>query len=122
MKDKVMAPVDKKSPLWKAWSEYKETFDFKNSKNHATNPDHIDGSLWAAFVEGWDRANWMRHTHSVMSEFEWAKKVLEKMLDYSITPMEAGDYKVVWVEDGKYNETFESELGIIEILAQLTED
>jgi len=122
MSDQIMTQVDKKGFLWKAWIEYKETEDYKNSWRHADTEEHRDGSLWAAFVEGWGRSNRMRRKYSIMTDFEWAKKVLEKMLDYSITPMEGGDYKVVWIEDGEHNETFESEWGIIEILDQLTGD
>ncbi len=56
-------PAD--DPMRAAWERYKETDEYKNSRKWATelvrtNRDsvtfqarHVDGSMWAAFVEGW---------------------------------------------------------------------
>jgi hypothetical protein len=56
MPDEVMAPVPKDSPLMKAWESYKAGPNYKNTRNWAVNPDHTEGSLWAAFVKGWSAA------------------------------------------------------------------
>jgi hypothetical protein len=40
----------------KAWKAYAETDDFANSKKWAAQPQHVDGSLWAAFLQGWLQA------------------------------------------------------------------
>jgi len=52
----VQTPVDKTSPLWKAWEAYKAGDEYENTKRWATVPEHTEGSLWAAFCEGFDRA------------------------------------------------------------------
>ena len=49
-----MQPVPKDSPLMKAWEEYKASADYANSckwARHASD-EFVDGSLWAAFAEG----------------------------------------------------------------------
>lgn len=77
-----MTPVDPNSPLAKAWDEYKGSDAFRNSKKwaltiapmlQAGSPDfemkraceimpfdqrerHVDGSLWSAFVAGYNAA------------------------------------------------------------------
>jgi hypothetical protein len=35
-----------------AWTAYKTTDDFAHSKKWAAYPEHVDGSLWAAFEKG----------------------------------------------------------------------
>jgi hypothetical protein len=49
-------PVPADHPMMKAWKAYEATDDFANSKKWAGKPEHVDGSLWAAFVQGWVRA------------------------------------------------------------------
>jgi hypothetical protein len=74
-------PCPADHPMMLAWEAYKETEAFKNSKHWAMtvapmiqvgDPDaerkryelmpaeqrsrHVDGSLWAAFVQGWTAA------------------------------------------------------------------
>lgn len=44
-------PLD--HPLMRAWEAYKRTPEFQNTKNWATDPNHVDGSLWAAFARGY---------------------------------------------------------------------
>jgi hypothetical protein len=39
-------------PVMVAWSEYKKSEDYANSKKWAAWPARIDSSLWAAFAEG----------------------------------------------------------------------
>lgn len=48
----VMAPVSKESPLWLAWVTYRESPAYANAANWARHPEHIEGSLWAAFERG----------------------------------------------------------------------
>lgn len=45
-------PVPANSPVMVAWDAYKETDQFANAKRWALTPEHTDGSLWAAFYEG----------------------------------------------------------------------
>lgn len=47
-----MTPVDKASPLWLAWKAYTETEEYANTKLWASHPEHVEGSLWAAFERG----------------------------------------------------------------------
>lgn len=39
-------------PVMVAWDEYKKTEDYANSKRWAAHREHTEGSLWAAFAEG----------------------------------------------------------------------
>lgn len=47
-----MTPVDTTSPLWLAWKAYTETEEYANTKRWAAHPEHVEGSLWAAFERG----------------------------------------------------------------------
>lgn len=47
-----MAAVPTDSPVMVAWTSYKETEEFTNSKRWVVYPEHADGSLWAAFYKG----------------------------------------------------------------------
>lgn len=49
----VMAAVPQDSPLMVAWNAWVISPEFANAKRWATHPDHIDGCLWAAFMQGW---------------------------------------------------------------------
>jgi hypothetical protein len=46
-----MAPKD--SPLMVAWDRYRATEAYQNTRHWATSEEYVDGSLWAAFSEGW---------------------------------------------------------------------
>lgn len=52
-----MTPVPKDHPLSVAWEKYKATDDFANTKKWAIHPEHVDGSLWAAFMAGFQAAS-----------------------------------------------------------------
>lgn len=54
--NKVMKQVDKDSPLMIAWEKYKATADYANTKKWALFPEHVDGSLWASFLQGYEAA------------------------------------------------------------------
>ena len=43
-------------PLMIAWKAYKATQRFANTKRWAADPSYTDGSLWAAFAEGYRAA------------------------------------------------------------------
>lgn len=49
-----MAPVPQDHPLMKAWNAHKATEDHANSLCWA--PTHAEGSLWAAFMAGFQAA------------------------------------------------------------------
>ena len=48
-------PIPEKHPLKIAWEEYKKTDDYANTRRWAAKDEHVDGSLWAAFEQGWAR-------------------------------------------------------------------
>lgn len=50
------APLPDDDPLMIAWKAYKETDEYKNIRNWASHPSHVDGSLWASFVQGYRAA------------------------------------------------------------------
>ncbi len=41
-------------PIMLAWNEYKLTDGFENTKKWAMYEDHVEGSLWTAFVAGYN--------------------------------------------------------------------
>ena len=49
-----MTAVSKDHPLMKAWTVYQQTKEYENTLKWA--PTHSQGSLWAAFVEGFKAA------------------------------------------------------------------
>lgn len=51
-----MRPLSKDDPRMKAWDAYKATADYRNTRTWAQQEGHVDGSLWAAFLEGWEAA------------------------------------------------------------------
>lgn len=48
----VMTQVPADHPLMAAWTAYKSSLEFKNTRYWAQFPDNVEGSLWAAFVAG----------------------------------------------------------------------
>jgi len=48
-------PVDPESHLWKSWLGYRTTDDFKATEHWSQFPQHRIGSLWAVFMEGYER-------------------------------------------------------------------
>lgn len=53
-----MTPVAKDHPLMKAWTAYKESEDYANTLRwtQSSEPMYAEGSLWAAFMAGWQTA------------------------------------------------------------------
>jgi hypothetical protein len=44
----------KDDPRLGAWEKYKQTDAYVNTRKWAAHEQHRDGSLWAAFLEGWE--------------------------------------------------------------------
>lgn len=52
-----MQALPEDHPLMQAWRAYTQTDSFKNTRYWATKADeYVDGSLWAAFMAGWEMA------------------------------------------------------------------
>lgn len=51
-----MMQVPADHPVMVAWREYQATDEYVNSRKWASDPEHIDGSLWAAFLMGYRTA------------------------------------------------------------------
>ena len=48
-------------PMRTAWDAYRDMAEYENSRTLALHKDadereHVDGSLWSAFVKGWEAA------------------------------------------------------------------
>jgi hypothetical protein len=57
MSDGTMAPVPANHPLMIAWTEYEASPDYARSYGWAKKgAEYVEGSLWAAFVEGFKAA------------------------------------------------------------------
>ncbi len=50
------SPLPRDDPRIIAWEKYKKTTEYANARRWATNPKHVDGSHWAAFLEGYTAA------------------------------------------------------------------
>jgi hypothetical protein len=48
-----MSAVPKGHPLIVAWDAWKQTDGFAATRKWAHVEEHLEGSLWAAFMEGW---------------------------------------------------------------------
>lgn len=51
-----MAPVKTDSDLMRAWESYRVSSEFRNSFKHAADLEYRTGSMWAAFVKGYEAA------------------------------------------------------------------
>ena len=49
-------------PMRKMWEEYKASSDYASTRKWAGYDMHVDGSLWAAFVAGWNSRNAHEYT------------------------------------------------------------
>lgn len=49
-----MQQVPDNHPLMVEWNAYKQSPEFANSRKWAADERHVDGSLWAAFMAGWN--------------------------------------------------------------------
>ena len=48
----VMVALPENDPTMIAWNKYKATDEFANTKKWAAYPQHVEGSLWAAYLQG----------------------------------------------------------------------
>ena len=48
------APLPKDHPIMIAWEKYKASDQYANAFQWAQNVDHRDGSMWNAFLAGFD--------------------------------------------------------------------
>ena len=76
----VMVAVPAGDPLMVAWSAYKATDAFQNSKRWAAHAEHVDGSLWAAFEFGFRKA---------YEEIPWLLKELDEKQGETTAAVEA---------------------------------
>lgn len=51
-KVEAMSPLPKNDPALVAWEAYKASPEYQNTRRWASHDDHVDGSLWAAFLQG----------------------------------------------------------------------
>lgn len=51
----IQSQVPADHPMMVAWEAYKASDEYSNTKRWAAHVEHVDGSLWAAFVMGWNR-------------------------------------------------------------------
>lgn len=49
-----MRAIPSNHPMMLAWHKLQESPDYVNTRNWAKYPDHVDGSLWAMFMAGWE--------------------------------------------------------------------
>lgn len=47
------APLPSDHPLMLAWNAHKATEEYANARTWAKYEEHVDGSMWAAFMAGW---------------------------------------------------------------------
>ena len=52
----VESPVPATDPLMIAWEAYKQSPAYANSRKWAQQEEHVDGSMWAAFMTGFTYA------------------------------------------------------------------
>ena len=50
------APVPKDHPLMQAWEKFNASEEYANSFSWARHEQHRQGSMWAAFMAGWEAA------------------------------------------------------------------
>ena len=50
----IQSQVPADYPMMVAWEAYKASDEYSNTKRWAAHVEHVDGSLWAAFVMGWN--------------------------------------------------------------------
>jgi len=52
----LMAPCSEDDPRMVAWKVYEATEEYAKTRRWALFNEHVDGSLWAAFIAGFDAA------------------------------------------------------------------
>jgi len=66
-----------------AWEVYKQSDSYENTKKWAAHPEHIEGSLWAAFSEGFimkqPLTNQSAHLAGKIEGMEEAETIIQKL-------------------------------------------
>ena len=73
-----MTSVSQNSFLMKAWKKHKKTDDYINTRHWAQFKEHVDGSLWATFVKGWEE------NESKIKQLEVEKKKLREAIEFEL--------------------------------------
>lgn len=72
-------PIDPRSPLAEAWKKYASTPEYENTFRWASSPEDTEGSLWAAFSEGFLAAE--AEVARLHGEVERLRAALEEIRD-----------------------------------------
>ena len=51
-----LTPFPASDPRMVAWKAYQATNEYANSRKWALHEEHVEGSLWAAFLAAWELA------------------------------------------------------------------
>lgn len=57
------APLPEGDPRLISWKAYQETEEFANTKEWLSKPQHVIGSLWAVYLQGYTDAQKGKGTH-----------------------------------------------------------
>ena len=73
MMGEFQAQVPDEHPMKQAWDKYKASSAYENARkwalhNEADAREYVDGSLWAAFCQGWEKALTERPTTASVEE------------------------------------------------------
>lgn len=81
----VITPLPNGHPLMLAWESHKATEEYANTRRWALHDAHVDGSLWAAFVQGWNAREPAPDAErdALKAEVEKAKLEREDALSYA---------------------------------------
>jgi hypothetical protein len=100
-----MSAVPKGHPLIVAWDAWKQTDGFAATRKWAHVEEHLEGSLWAAFMEGWLAAERAAPSDAALSQDVIAvvRKALEFYAQETVTefgPVQQSHTHVVERPDG----------------------
>lgn len=71
-----MALVPKDDPLMIAWEVFKQTEHYENAKRWAKHPEHLEGSLWAMYEQGFrDATNRAGNLHEQVDAVSDAERL-----------------------------------------------
>ena len=83
--------LDDNDPRVVAFAKYKKTDEYTNTRKWALKEDSVDGSLWAAFVEGYNRK--IPDTLELPDSVELATKIYANICEMSM--VDVGDMESV---------------------------
>lgn len=85
------APVPNDHPLMIAWKAYQSSGEYQNTKNWAAFEEHVDGSLWAAFVEGWEAGSNKGKLQSALEASQREAEELRKVNSAALAVIKAAN-------------------------------